>query len=308
MSLADALTTPHMGGGTVAMCEQARPQSAEALRQDQRIRSSGPQCYRGYAQAPCVVHACVIPAPLSFLSSPVCLQQPLWSVYIARSSACCWGSGKTDGHHLERWHTGRGAERPDHEGRRWLHRQRAAQVDLEAVSYLMHEVWMDNEIRREDEFGSWVPARGENNVGEHRIKGQDHTNPKRKPFSEQLHVDSGHRKSHARAQPLSPHSFPTKGLFPGKGTHSGAHEVDVHCLKKEGSKGGSHGGPNVVQPHFLPSCLVPWWQVGKVWDEHLMWGTNKIWRSLQNGNTFKHYRTDPVIVWLINGVTEFVCI
>lgn len=69
MGTSMSLTTPHMGNWGVATCEAARPQSADALKQDHKIRIKTDLRalvpHRGYNHSKCVVHTCIIVAPLS---------------------------------------------------------------------------------------------------------------------------------------------------------------------------------------------------------------------------------------------------
>lgn len=124
MLLIAVVTTPYIGKWMVAVCEETRPQSVKALKQNQN---------QDRTQGPCVsqmlwsfsIHGVYLYGPCSFLP----LSTTSWVPMPARSSTGRWDSVKTDRHSLRRSHANRSAKLTDHKGRHWLHRQRESLME-----------------------------------------------------------------------------------------------------------------------------------------------------------------------------------
>lgn len=176
---------------------------------------------------------------------------------------------------------------------------------------------MHNNIRYEDKASSSLHDKGGNYVRDHHTKKHPPTSKGRSPSLANCMWSQGTKEATHQSTVFELWwLLHEKALLPRKSKPFGAYEVSIHCLKTEGSKAlRSQDGQEDHLDHMeeparwtLTSCppvLSPWWQLGKVWG-YLMWGTitDKYWKSLQNYNTWKQYRTGSVIVWQINEIKE----
>lgn len=117
---------------------------------------------------------------------------------------------------------------------------------------------MDNKIRYEDKASSAVAGKEGNHVREYRMKKQDHPNPQQEallwPAARGAEARGAHTTAAVPPQPSN------KGvLLPTKAKPFGAHEMNVHCLKTEGSKAlRNQDGQGGHRDHMDASA---WWNL-----------------------------------------------
>lgn len=169
---------------------------------------------------------------------------------------------------------------------------------------------MHNKIRYEDKASSSLHGKGGYHVGDYHTKKQPPTSKGRSPSLASCTWTQGTREATHQSTVFELWwLLNERVLLPRKSKPLGVYEVNVHCLKTEGSKAlRSQDGQEDHLDHMevparwtLTSCppvLSPWWQLGKVWKGYLMWGTitDKYWKSLQNLKTVQN--------WLSNSLTN----
>lgn len=283
MLLTGILTTPHVGNWVVSTREETRPQSAKTPKQDHEIRikgqTSGPlslQMFYSFQMLGTYMHH---RAPLSLPPfGPFFLINHLWSAHTGQELGFVLRFREA-----RRTHS-RGNGRPT--GVQNLldpQERRAPQVDPEAVLSLMYKVMADNKIRYGDKAGLSRPGRG----GNHKQKSEVILWPA-------AHGVNRQERSH-KTRALT--AFPSRGPY-GQGSRTksfGTWEMAAisggglynHECHQDPAGAATQWNCAPFPPVLLPTPPPTRWQLGKIGEGCLMWGTfpDKHWKSSQNYNT-----------------------
>lgn len=183
------------------MYEETRPQSAKTLKQDHEIsikdRPQGLcvlQMFYSFQMLGEYMHH---RAPLSFPPfGSFFLINHFWSAHTCQEP-CLVLRFRED-----RWTYSREIGRLTEVQNLLDPQAKRAQVDPEAVLYLMYEVKVNDKIRYGYKVSLSVPIRGGNHTGEHHIKKkQNHITKSKKPFSDQLHMELTGRREATKQAP-----------------------------------------------------------------------------------------------------------